>query len=122
VANRSHRFGGDSGQVGHSGTRLVDVDLLQGQHICVDAPHALSQAVQVDDVVISTAPVQNVEGRYPHGYYLPTMDDDDHHSGDFAGATHERLRAALRRAASALGGRPGLRAGRKLCAMGARWP
>ena len=96
MADRAHRFGGDRGQVRLSRAGLIQVDLLQRQHVGVELLDGVGQPVQLDAAVVNTASVQDVEGGHPHGYYIPTMTDSD------VLARNDELRDALKRAASAL--------------------
>jgi len=47
---------------------LVQVDLLQRQHIGVEEPDGLHEPVEFDGAVVKASSVQDVEGRHPHGY------------------------------------------------------
>ena len=97
MAHRAHRLGGHRGQVGHPRAGLVEVDLLQRQHVGVELPDGGDEPVQFDAAVVDAASVQDVEGGHPmHGYYVPTMTVSDDR------ARNDDLRDALKRAASAL--------------------
>jgi hypothetical protein len=66
VRDRPHRAGGDRGQVGQVGARLVPVHLLQRQHVGVQVGDGGGEPVEVDPVVGGGASVQDVEGREAH--------------------------------------------------------
>ena len=71
VLRRAHRLGGHRGQVGAERARLVAVDLLEAEHVGVQALHGGGQPVDVDAAVVQGAPVQDVEGRDAHARPVP---------------------------------------------------
>jgi Nucleotidyl transferase of unknown function (DUF2204) len=93
VADGTHYFGGDRGQVGHAGSGLVAVDFLKSEHIGVQLFDGVDEPIQLHAAVVDAASVQNVERGHPHGYYIPTMTTPPR---------NDDLRDALKRAASAL--------------------
>ena len=52
VLGRAHRLGGDGGEVRAQRPRLVAVDLLQPEHVGVQALHGGGQPVDVDPAVV----------------------------------------------------------------------
>ena len=60
--------GGHRRQIGHRRAGLVQVDLLQRQHVGIEPPDGLHEPVQFDRAVMNAASVQDVEGGHPHGY------------------------------------------------------
>ena len=99
MSHGSHRLGGDRGQIGKMGARLVPVDFLQCQDVSVQRTDSLGQPIKIHHPVVDGAAVQDVECRQPHGKKVPTITDQ---SPPPATPDQPLLRAALKRSASAL--------------------
>ena len=100
MGDSSHRLGGNRSQIGEMGTRLVPVDFLQCQDICVQSPDGSSESIKIDHPVLDRAAVQDVECRQPHGKKVPTIAEQ---MPPLPTTSDEPLlRAALKRSVSAL--------------------
>ena len=91
---------GNRSQIGEMGTRLVPVDFLQCQDVCVQSADGSSESIKIDHPVLDRAAVQDVECRQPHGKKVPTIAEQM--PPQPATSDEPLLRAALKRSASAL--------------------
>jgi hypothetical protein len=100
MGHRTHRLGRNRSQVGEVGARLVPIDFLERQNVCVQVPDSISQPIKIDHPVVDRAAVQDIECRQPHGKKVPTILDQ---SPQPPGPSDEQpLRSALKHSASAL--------------------
>lgn len=70
MADRTHRFSGDRGQVRVARAGLVAIDLLQRENVGVELLDRVDEPLLVNRAIVNAAAVQDVECGHPdlHGY------------------------------------------------------